>query len=809
MRAITAKTLLVLMVTTGTAWAAGLASVGMIKPFPKSAESGAKIEFELCEPNDKLPPTERKKLFDLKDGQRIPIDSISEKRIFFRWRTQEKHDWQRCMTRFSDNNFTRIYAEKVTLTPDKDGWYTHQFTTEIWPRAVGRWYLAAEAKRDGKMVALRSVAFEIYDDVVPRNTHYLEGKTDSKGNKITCSAPVELKGLNETPILKDNDYPFQPQQAYRVVNFERFPPFQMPQRFLAVYGTRMMTDCGQFGGPLNRGFNMQTNPLPAQNGRLMLSQLAGFAYPGTLVSVSNDLHAKDPKKYADLKAWVDHRSAFVSSENAYKLGWEICGNGCGLYSWDEEEMGDGTGLVMLKEHPELCPESLRKLKEKDPELKDPKTAEAAAQAFREAWGEFVGQTYRGARAHAASWGRTMKIFPYGLRPLGICFLTPDADPIDPKTGQYSIEDLGVQSFFYKNGEGKIDFAANEFTRQADYFQADFYYQTVMPDKASLYEKESHGEYVLDDKGRRKFREDIFEEKTYAGPFKIGYEDCRATPAFLAWHLVRGELPLFWLNGGKPYTKHGTAITDKQLIPTYRRFVQETYNKTAQLGSRPVSPYLAEATPIFTFLMGIEGLYYWDDNGYSATEAGQGEAHPGDAWGEIEFTVKGMHRVSQFNSLFEGEYYFIRPTCHYNVWDRDQPIIRGIVNGRYLLLAMTNPYLDPGETQPIEIWYGSPDPNKSPNWSGKVKLEARKTHLFQCKLPAPPQGKGYNPENFFFRFTCVDGKYQKPYLLPGDFHLLLPDAKRKFLGPKPPPRWLTVDEKNGAKENGDSKQDEVR
>ena len=34
-------------------------------------------------------------------------------------------------------------------------------------------------------------------------------------------------------MLKDNDYPFEPQHAYNVINFERFPPFMLPPRFIA------------------------------------------------------------------------------------------------------------------------------------------------------------------------------------------------------------------------------------------------------------------------------------------------------------------------------------------------------------------------------------------------------------------------------------------------------------------------------------------------------------------------------------------------------------------------------------------------
>src|SRR5204863_6072979 len=142
-----------------------------------------------------------------------------------------------------------------------------------------------------------------------------------------------------------------------------------------------------------------------------------------------------------------------------------------------------------------------------------------------------------------------------------------------------------------------------------------------------------------------------------------------------------------------------------------------------------------ATTILTFLMGAEGLFVWDEN-RKPTPAGQTNKDRIEIFGDLEFAVKGLHRVSQFNRLFDGTYSFIRPARHYNTHDRDHPIIRGLVNGQYLVLAMLSPGLDPGEKQEVEVWYDRPYPERgSGSWSGKAVINARKTHLYQCRLPA--------------------------------------------------------------------------
>lgn len=210
-----------------------------------------------------------------------------------------------------------------------------------------------------------------------------------------------------------------------------------------------------------------------------------------------------------------------------------------------------------------------------------------------------------------------------------------------------------------------------------------------------------------------------------------------------------------------------------MIPALRPGNQETWGDSGKLGSRPISPYMAEASAIFTFMMGLEGIYLWDSRIYTAPAGlgSRGDSKSAETLGDIEFIVKGVHRVSRWNSLFEGSYSYIRPARYNDTWNRDQPIIRGILNGRYLALAMTNPYLDPGESQSVEIWYDSPyHIAKKPIWSGQVRILARHTHLFLCKLSPLPPGAGYDPDRLYFRYTCDDGSFHRTFFTTGNYNV---------------------------------------
>jgi hypothetical protein len=430
---------------------------------------------------------------------------------------------------------------------------------------------------------------------------------------------------------------------------------------------------------------------------------------------------------------------------------------------------------MFKEKPEWLPEELKALKEKDPQAKDLATVATIEAAYRKAWADFLGWGFKGSIDCAATRGRKIQIYhfcslPIGLNSCGLISGSGDPSAVTPAPNE-TVDSLYE---WYRNGD-KVSFDNNVFTRTVQYYCKGSYFCYVGPQTVSMYEKDKAGKCVLDANGRRKVRSDVVEDKVYAIPTKIGYEDYVGGPAFMKEFIAKEENTLFWLNGGKYYERAGTLTSNRRELAAMRPGNQETMGKAAQLGSRPVTPYLVEAAVIDNFMMGVEGLYLWDDNTATGPLVGQ-SPHPDKPkfFGELEFMVKGLHRLSQFNALFDGNYSFIRPVRQHDVWNRDQPVIRGIINGRYLLLAMTNPFLDPDEKQQVEIWYDAPYARRQQaRWYDKVTVEPRRTHLFQCKLPPLTGRKEYDPAKLYFRYTCEDGNYRKTFTVTGNYNVPYP------------------------------------
>lgn len=747
--------------------------------YPKSIKSGAPIHFELWKWGEE---SDRKKLIDLTDTLRIPVESLPEdaKRLQFRFSTSATHDSIAYRVRSSDCFASQ--GTPKTKVEDTDPNHLYRVGPEGFPPQIGRYCLEVEFTNKDQIVSQARINIELIKTTpIPVNTTYMVGKKDSKGNPITTSKPVVLPPLNETPTMRDNDYPFEPQHAYNVINYERFPPFHLAPRFVAVYNSRRFSDEDKFGGPLNRGFSSLASIKISQD-NLPISQRTWWYTSNVLESMADAMAKKDPEGTKDLVNWVKYRSAFVSEENSVKLGYKTYnafeGTGgyspydASIYGMDEEEMWPDIASKLLKEHPEALPPELQKYKDRSD---DPEAKATVNQAYIDAWANFLGAHYRGAREAAAERGRTIKVWHYGSKAPGENLFmgsSADAQP-DPKTGKYKYEQLDQLWQWFKK-DNKIDFTANEYCRQIDYFHKDFYFHVICPQYDSLYEK-NQGGYILDDKGRRKIRQDEFEEKVYVTPVKMGKTEIAATPAFLKSFIAKGENALFWFNGGKYYKTRGTEITDKKLFPAFRPGNQETWWDTVKFGSRPVSPYMAEAAVIYTFMMGLEGFYYWDARNFTGPVGfgRDGKADASDTLGEIEFHIKGMHRVSQLNRLFEGKYSYVRPTRHYDTSNRDHPIIRGILNGQYLALAMTNPYLDPGETQEVEMWYGADYANRTRTWYNKVPLQARRTQLYQCKLPPLPAGQTYDPDKLYFRYVLQDGKYSATFTVTGNYDVPYP------------------------------------
>jgi hypothetical protein len=75
---------------------------------------------------------------------------------------------------------------------------------------------------------------------------------------------------------------------------------------------------------------------------------------------------------------------------------------------------------------------------------------------------------------------------------------------------------------------------------------------------------------------------------------------------------------------------------------------------------------------------------------------------------------------------------------------------------------------------MEVWYDAPYASRGAgHWAGQAVICARKTHLYQCKLPALPAGQPYDPDKLYFRYRLEDGNYTRTFTVTGNYDVPYP------------------------------------
>lgn len=154
-----------------------------------------------------------------------------------------------------------------------------------------------------------------------------------------------------------------------------------------------------------------------------------------------------------------------------------------------------------------------------------------------------------------------------------------------------------------------------------------------------------------------------------------------------------------------------AWSTKPVIP----FLWLKYSANPNLVNQPIKPWMAEATAIFPFFSGADGLWLWEDPTLVGTQTD---------FAAYEYFNKGLYRLSQYKDFFEGSYELIQETSARDYNENKQPIWRGVVKGNEILVAAHNPFaLDENEEVTIGVSYQ--------NWSGTVTLKGYE--VFLCKF----------------------------------------------------------------------------
>jgi hypothetical protein len=162
-------------------------------------------------------------------------------------------------------------------------------------------------------------------------------------------------------------------------------------------------------------------------------------------------------------------------------------------------------------------------------------------------------------------------------------------------------------------------------------------------------------------------------------------------------------------------------TDKPVIP----FVWLRYSFNESLNNKAIKPWMAEATAIFPFFSGADGLWLWDNPEMFKTETD---------YSIYEYFNKGLYRLSAFKSFFEGDHTLIMETSARDYNENKQAIWRGVIKDEEILIAAHNPFAkDKNEEVNIGVSYG--------NWSQVINLKGYE--VFLCKFDMSVLGSEKN------------------------------------------------------------------
>lgn len=187
-------------------------------------------------------------------------------------------------------------------------------------------------------------------------------------------------------------------------------------------------------------------------------------------------------------------------------------------------------------------------------------------------------------------------------------------------------------------------------------------------------------YINYDFSKNAIGGDAFKNQNVFFPSAYYYYDYPSplAPDYLAYLLFQIEVNRAW--------------TSKPIIP----FVWLRYSYTTQFVKKFIKPFMAEATAIFPFFSGANGLWLWEDPGSFKND---------ENFAMYEYFINGLYRLSQYKDMFSGNYELVIPTPAREYVDTRKPIWRAVAKANDLLVAAHNPYAkDENEVVNVEIAY---------------------------------------------------------------------------------------------------------
>lgn len=185
-----------------------------------------------------------------------------------------------------------------------------------------------------------------------------------------------------------------------------------------------------------------------------------------------------------------------------------------------------------------------------------------------------------------------------------------------------------------------------------------------------------------------------------------------------------------------------AWTDKPIIPFVWMRIHDSFDPTVPM----ITAFQAQATAIFPFFSGANGLWLWENSFY---ETGRQENYS-----TYENFIYGLYRLSEFKDMFEGNHELVIPTSARDLMTSKKPVWRGVVKDGHILIAAQNPYAADNAETSITLSYQK--------WVKTIKLKGK--DVFLCKFDLSKDNSSTEP-------TVIDA-FLYPNPLAGDSQVRL-------------------------------------
>jgi hypothetical protein len=207
-------------------------------------------------------------------------------------------------------------------------------------------------------------------------------------------------------------------------------------------------------------------------------------------------------------------------------------------------------------------------------------------------------------------------------------------------------------------------------------------------------------YLLYDFSANKIGGEVYNRQDFFSPSAYYYYDYPnpLAPDYLSYLLFHIEVNKAWAPG-------------KDIIP----FVWLRYSYVTNAARSFIKPFMAEATAIFPFFSGANGLWLWEDPALFENN---------ENFATYEHFIHGLYRLSLYKDMFTGGYQLVIPQPAHSYVDNRKPIWRGVVKGTDLLVAAHNPYAkDENDVVVVEVSYNNQ----------KLNITLKGYEVFLCKF----------------------------------------------------------------------------